>query len=80
VHLVRSAIKYTSKKYWSQICAEMREIYTAPSLEAAEARFGEFAAKWRDKYPAMIAMNRPGFVGGSVYWFPTPVGAVCWAA
>jgi transposase-like protein len=55
VHLVRSAIKYTSKKYWSQICAEMREIYTAPGLEAAEARFGEFAAKWRDKYPAMIA-------------------------
>jgi transposase-like protein len=55
VHLVRSAIKYTSKRYWSQICAEMREIYTAPSLEAAEACFGEFADKWRDKYPAMIA-------------------------
>lgn len=55
VHLVRSAIKYTSKKYWSQICAEMREIYTAPSLEAAETRFGEFADKWRDRYPAMIA-------------------------
>jgi putative transposase len=55
VHLVRSSIKYTSKKYWSQICREMREIYTAPSLEAAEDRFAEFADTWRDQYPAMIA-------------------------
>jgi transposase-like protein len=55
VHLVRSAIKYTSKKYWAQVCREMREIYTAPSLEAAETRFAEFADMWRDKYPAMIA-------------------------
>ena len=55
VHLVRSAIEYTSKKYWAQVCREMREIYTAPSLEAAEARFAEFADTWRDRYPAMIA-------------------------
>ena len=25
-------------------------------------------------------LNRPGFGGGSIYWFPTPVGAGCWAA
>ena len=55
VHLVRAAIKYTSKKYWAQVCREIREIYTAPSLDAAETRFAEFAATWRDKYPAMIA-------------------------
>jgi transposase-like protein len=55
VHLVRAAIKYTSRRSWGQVCAEMREIYTAPSLEAAESRFAEFADKWRDRYPAMIA-------------------------
>ncbi|MEZ5216370.1 MAG: IS256 family transposase [Ilumatobacteraceae bacterium] len=55
VHLVRSAIRYTSKKHWGQICREMREIYTAPTLAAAEARFAEFAEAWRAKYPAMIA-------------------------
>ena len=32
----------------------MREICTAPTLAAAEARFGEFAETWRAKYPAMI--------------------------
>jgi transposase-like protein len=32
----------------------MREIYTAPTVEAAEARFAEFADTWRDRYPAMV--------------------------
>jgi len=55
VHLVRSAIRYTSKKHWGQVCREMREIYTAPTMDAAQARFAEFADAWRDRYPAMIA-------------------------
>ncbi|HWJ64771.1 MAG TPA: AMP-binding protein [Acidimicrobiales bacterium] len=25
-------------------------------------------------------VNRPGFDGGSGYWFPTPAGSACWAA
>ena len=32
----------------------MREIYTAPTVEAAEARFAEFADSGRSRYPAMI--------------------------
>ena len=32
-----------------------REIYTAPTVDAATARFAEFAEHWRDRYPAMIA-------------------------
>jgi putative transposase len=55
VHLVRSSLRYTSKKHWAQVCREMREIYTAPTVEAAEARFAEFADTWRQRYPAMIA-------------------------
>jgi len=54
VHLVRNTLRYVSKKYWSTITREMREIYTAPSLPAAEALFAEFAGKWRAQYPAMI--------------------------
>jgi transposase-like protein len=54
VHLVRSSLRYTSKKHWGQVCREMREIYTAPTLDAAQARFDEFAEQWRERYPAMI--------------------------
>jgi putative transposase len=55
VHLVRSSLRYSSKKHWSRICAELREIYTAPSVDAARARFDEFTEAWRDRYPAMIS-------------------------
>ena len=55
VHLVCNSLRYASKKHWSQITREMRAIYTAPTVEAAEIRFGEFAEAWRDTYPAMIA-------------------------
>jgi transposase-like protein len=55
VHLVRSSLRYTSKKHWGQVCREMREIYTAPTVQAAQARFAEFAEQWLDRYPAMIA-------------------------
>jgi putative transposase len=54
VHLV-SSLRYTSKKHWGRICRELRGIYTAPTLDATEARFAEFAETWRDRYPAMIS-------------------------
>lgn len=55
VHLVRNGLRYASRKYWAKISGEMRDIYTAPTVEAAEARFEEFAEHWRALYPAMIA-------------------------
>jgi len=54
VHLVRNTLRYVSKKYWKEITREMRDIYTAPSLPAAESLFAEFADHWRSQYPAMI--------------------------
>ena len=54
VHLVRNSLRYASKKYWAQIAKSLRGIYTAPTVEAAEARFAEFADEWRPLYPAMI--------------------------
>ncbi len=34
VHLVRSSLRYTSKRDWAQVCRELREIYTAPTIAA----------------------------------------------
>jgi putative transposase len=55
VHLVRSCLRYTSRKDWGPVCRELREIYTAPTVEAAGARFAEFVEHWQQRYPAMIA-------------------------
>ncbi|MEZ5279000.1 MAG: IS256 family transposase [Acidimicrobiales bacterium] len=54
VHMVRNSLRYASKKHWGQITKQMRAIYTAPTVPAAEAAFAEFADGWRDIYPAMI--------------------------
>jgi transposase-like protein len=54
VHMVRNSLRYASKKHWSAITKTMREIYTSPTVEAAESRFADFAETWRDIYPAMI--------------------------
>ena len=54
VHMVRNSLRYSSKKHWTRITQAMREIYTAPTVEAAEARFAEFAGEWEQLYPAMI--------------------------
>ena len=42
VHLVRNSLRYASKAHWSAIAADMRTIYTAPTVEAAQARFGDW--------------------------------------
>src|SRR3546814_10991185 len=55
VHLVRNSLRYASKKHWGQITRQMRAIYTAPTVQAAQAHFEEFAETWRDRYTAMIA-------------------------
>lgn len=54
VHMVRNSLRYASKKHWGQITRQMREIYSAPTTEAAEALFAEFASCWEGQYPAMI--------------------------
>jgi putative transposase len=55
VHLVRNSLRYASTKHWQTLTKQMRAIYTALTVEAAEVRFAEFADTWRDTYPAMIS-------------------------
>jgi transposase-like protein len=54
VHLVRNSLRYASKKHWQRITRQLKEIYTAPTVEAAEQRFVEFSEEWEPVYPAMI--------------------------
>jgi putative transposase len=54
VHLVRNSLRYASKKHWPQIARQLRKIYEAPTVPAAEAAFADFASQWAEKYPAII--------------------------
>ncbi len=54
VHLVRNSLRFASKKHWGAITSQLKAIYTAPGIDAAEVAFTEFADDWEAKYPAMV--------------------------
>ena len=54
VHLVRNSLRFASKADWQPITKQLKAIYTAPGLDAAELLFEEFVEQWETKYPAMI--------------------------
>ena len=54
VHMVRSSTRFVTWKDRKAVCADLRTIYTAPTVEAAEQALLEFDEKWSDRYP-MIA-------------------------
>jgi len=35
---------------------DLKPVYTAPTEAAARERFGEFAAKWGPRYPAIVRL------------------------
>jgi putative transposase len=58
VHIVRNALRYTGRKDWAQVTRQMRRIYTAPTVEAAETLFDAFADEWEAQYPGMVGSWR----------------------
>ena len=53
VHMVRNSVKYVPYRDRKAVAADLREIYLAPSEDAAKAALGRFAEKWDGKYPAI---------------------------
>ncbi len=54
VHRVRYSLNFVSWKLRKAVAADLRTIYTAATLEEAEMRLVEFAAKWSASYPAIV--------------------------
>jgi transposase-like protein len=53
VHMVRNSVKYISYKDRKAVTGGLKEIYLAPSADAAQAALDRFAEKWDGKYPAI---------------------------
>ena len=58
VHHIRNVTKFVSWKDRKLLCAAMRPIYTAPTLEAAELALDRFAQSWEARYPMSVAAWR----------------------
>ena len=53
VHMIRNSIKYIPSKDYKAFTAQLKKVYGASSLKAAEAEFERFKQAW-DKYPGAL--------------------------
>jgi len=53
VHMVRGSLKYVSWKERRAVARDLRAIYQAPTLEAAEQALAAFEARWDDRFPVI---------------------------
>ena len=51
VHMVRNSLKYVSWKQRKAVAADLKAIYSAPNVEAAEEALAAFEAKYQDRFP-----------------------------
>jgi len=54
VHHIRAVTRYVSFQDRKKFCGDMKPIYNAPTVEAAELALKEFEKKWGERYPASI--------------------------
>ena len=53
VHMVRNSVKYISYKDRKAVTSDLKEIYLAPSEDAAGNALDRFGEKWDGKYPTI---------------------------
>lgn len=53
IHLIRNTFRYASRKYWDQISRDLKPVYSAPTIAAAETARDEFLDTWGRAYPAI---------------------------
>lgn len=54
VHQIRNSMKYVVWKDKKEFAADMKEIYNAPTKQAAEQALLTFDIKWKNKYPYAV--------------------------
>lgn len=54
VHQVRNSLRYVTWKDRKEFTNDLKEIYKAPTLEAAEANLEKLAKKWNKKYAIAV--------------------------
>ncbi len=53
VHMVRHSLRYVSWKQRKEVAADLKSIYSAPTVEQAEASLTAFSAKWDASHPTI---------------------------
>jgi len=68
IHQIRNSMKYVASKNQKAFMADLKCVYKAATLNAAETALDELEAKWGDKYPMVIKSWRSKWPTLSAYF------------
>ena len=68
IHQIRNSLKYVASKNQKAFMADLKCVYKAATLNAAENALDELEAKWGDKYPMVIKSWRSKWATLSAYF------------
>lgn len=54
IHMIRNSVKYIGSKYQKEFCADLKNIYRAPSETAGKEELKKLEDKWLEKYPLAV--------------------------
>jgi transposase-like protein len=54
IHQIRYSLKYVGSKYQKEFMADLKQVYKAPTKEAAEEALRELEKRWGERYPMVI--------------------------
>ena len=68
IHQIRNSMKYVASKNQKAFMADLKCVYRAATLNAAETALDDLEAKWGDKYPMVIKSWRSKWPTLSTYF------------
>lgn len=68
IHQIRNSLKYVASKNQKAFMADLKCVYKASTLNAAETALDELEGKWGDKYPKVIQSWRSKWPTLSAYF------------
>ncbi|PWW13665.1 MULTISPECIES: IS256 family transposase [Pseudidiomarina] len=68
IHQIRNSMKYVASKNQKAFMADLKCVYKAATLSAAESALDDLEAKWGDKYPIVIQSWRNKWATLSAYF------------
>jgi putative transposase len=72
VHLVRGSLRYVSWKERRAVARDLRSIYRAPTLEAAEQALDVFEERWQKRFPMITPKWRANWANLTAFFAYPP--------
>lgn len=68
IHQIRNSMKYVASKHQKAFMADLKGVYRAATLDAAESALDELETKWGERYPMVIKSWRTKWPTLSAYF------------